>query len=117
MYKCINGWTKETMINHIKKEFKGKSVSYIDCGNDELCLYRGPEGKKCAIGMFIPDNLYAERMEEDGLISKIIRTYPKVKYVLPLDLDGLLLLQEVHDNSDEDDTLNDMLDFIEANVE
>ena len=30
------------------------------------CLYRGPEGKKCAIGCLIPDDRYEERFEGHG---------------------------------------------------
>lgn len=33
---------------------------------DGVCLYRGPEGTKCAAGFLIPDDLYSHTMERRG---------------------------------------------------
>ena len=40
-------------------------LSQMEESKDETsCLYRGPDGLKCAIGCLIPDHLYSEKMEE-----------------------------------------------------
>lgn len=34
--------------------------------DDGRCVYRGPGGSKCAIGIFIPDDKYIPQMDEDS---------------------------------------------------
>lgn len=112
MFECINGWTKEKMIEHIKKEFKGKSYKI----NQMNCMYRGPDGKKCAVGMFIPDDAYNPNME--GKKAIFIEQYCpyNINSVMPLYLYQMAQLQIVHDHSNELNTLKDMLNWIERNV-
>lgn len=43
-------------------EMKPKSENV----NSNTCLYRSPEGHKCAIGLCIPDELYNEKFEGDA---------------------------------------------------
>lgn len=40
---------------------------------DGLCLYRGGDGRKCAIGCLIPDDLYSPEMENQNLYGPLIR--------------------------------------------
>lgn len=114
MYKTINGWTKESMIDHIKANFKGKSVAEID----HQCLYRGPNGKKCAVGLFIPDSNYNSLMDSSthGIsASAVIEEYGLSSF-MPLCMLGMSRLQSKHDISDPENTLKDMLQWIEENV-
>lgn len=53
MYKTANGFTKQTIIERIQKEFKG--MAEIGHGMFAKCVFLTPEGKKCAIGLFIPE--------------------------------------------------------------
>lgn len=53
------------VCNHLAKQ-KARSV-----GNNEYCVYRGPGGKKCAIGALIPDEIYDERMEGKTILELI----------------------------------------------
>lgn len=97
-YQPINGWTKDDMIVHVLTHFKGASISR----SRKTCLYRGSKGRKCAVGLFIPDSLYSPSMEGNG-VSKIYNTYcdPKsVKFfkAMPLNLCGMRQLQKVHDD-------------------
>jgi hypothetical protein len=114
MYKTINNWTKESMIEHVKANFKGKSVKTFDHNYCSSCAYRGDNGAKCAVGMFIPDELYKSEME--GLLDRLSELEPRLKNVMPLDVDGLLSLQGSHDNSEPENTLADMIEWIERNV-
>lgn len=113
MYTAINGWTKESMIAHVKKEFTGKSTM----PGSTLCFYRSPESpsKKCAVGMFIPDSEYKESMERGSLLT-LIRDYPFMLTLMPLAYDGLLGMQLSHDESDPNETLTKILEFIDQNV-
>lgn len=106
--ECINGWTKKTMIKHIKDNFKGKSIYSV------WCAYRGSEGTKCAVGMFIPDEIYSYTMEQ-LTYSDLLDGFPEVSSFVPLeDMRGL---QDAHDNSLPQCTLSDMLSYIKAHVE
>jgi hypothetical protein len=113
MFKCVNGWSKQTMVSHIQKEFKGYSI-IIEKDNHPTCAYRGPEGKKCAVGLFIPDNKYKPEMD-DGMSLKAV--FNECLATMPLNYEGLALLQTVHDRSDGDETLEKILNWIEINVE
>ncbi len=67
-YTPINRWTRQKMIDHVKSNFKGKSI-----GMDGVCLYRGPDGKKCAVGLFIPDSEYDPEMERAAFNSDFLK--------------------------------------------
>lgn len=117
MKHAINGWTKQSMIDHIKVNFKGKSVSDAD---GDTCLYRGPNDTKCAVGMFIPDNLYNKEMDYGSTHGvsylKLVSKYPEIFSFMPLDNLDMLQLQTVHDGSQPTHTLRDMLEWIEKHV-
>lgn len=122
MKQTINGWTKSSMIQHIKANFKGKSTD-----DSETCLYRGPNDTKCAVGMFIPDNSYKTEMDYGSTkagpgascvsYSKMVAIYPEIVPFMPLDDLGMFLLQIVHDCSHPHKTLSDMLEWIDTHVE
>lgn len=123
-YKCINGYTKETMIAKIKEKNNGRPAKTIT----GKCVYR--EGSNaCAIGCFIPDELYNPQMDiscdyfiydykitgEVG-VNALLKAYPDLKNYIPLSLEGLLKMQGVHDCS-IDDTHENLIDFINNHVE
>jgi hypothetical protein len=120
MLQTINGWTKAKMIKHIKANFRGKS--HVGEGNDDSgrCLYRGPNGAKCAIGLFIPDDRYNPQMDDidnaSVRASVVIATYDLEEF-MPLDRMEMQRLQGVHDCSDEANTLRDMIKWVKENVE
>jgi hypothetical protein len=63
------------------------------------CLYRGPNGTKCAIGVSIPDNKYDPGMENRGIRGIMSNYEPNLGRVFDKnDLDFLAELQQVHDN-------------------
>lgn len=65
------------------------------------CLYRGPRGRKCAIGHLIPDDEYAEDFENHSIDTMYDNgLLPTALCGLPTDL--LDNLMEVHDFSDND---------------
>ena len=66
--------------------------------SDGQCMYRSPDGDKCAIGCLIPDELYTPELEGNGANMPIIvdvlrKIYPDMTdedLVFLLDLQGLL---------------------------
>lgn len=65
------------------------------------CLYRAPNGCKCAFGILIPDSIYHPSMEFRSAIS-VIREYAEAFHSIGInDIDhGLLCnsLQHIHDS-------------------
>ena len=53
----------DIMVAHLRQQ---KRPSRSDSSG---CLYRGPDGLKCAVGALIPDELYSERMENQNLYN------------------------------------------------
>ena len=61
------------------------------------CLYRGPEGTRCAIGFHIPDDMYNLRMEGAG-VSNLLQKYPELRSLFESVTPGLLSdMQTLHD--------------------
>lgn len=118
MYQPINGWTKTRIIDHIKTNFKGQAK------NGTICQYKTEDGKKCAVGLFIPDEVYHIDMESRAVIN-LMEYNPKLINFMPLPVNALGLLQNVHDaylNSESGDlrpesqVLPDILAWVEKNV-
>jgi hypothetical protein len=72
-----------------------------DEGEFTMCLYRGPEGRKCAAGWLIPDNLYDPKMEghraDSERIREAIGTTSPEDTTSPEYTEFLLCLQDIHD--------------------
>lgn len=113
MHKTQNSWTKELIKAHILANFKGKSVAQ---SNPYACTYRSPQGKKCAAGLFIPDELYDQTMENTS-IAMLMLSRIGLRNIFPLSGMGMIGLQKTHDLSDPVHTLQDILHFIDAHVE
>lgn len=58
------------------------------------CLYRGPDGLKCAVGALIPDDKYSDGLE--GATAHAERVCEAAGYH-PMDTDFVNELQVVHD--------------------
>jgi len=80
MYKPNSGYTKQSIIDKINSEFKGKSLR-----ENGVCLYRGTGGTKCAIGLFLPDDSKPIVDKFEGGVYDLIREYPNITDILPLD--------------------------------
>ena len=116
-YRCINGWTKKKMLEHVTNNFIYKSVT-----KDGYCAYRGENGDKCAVGLFIPDNLYTEDMDngdkfQNTDVLHILERYPELNNYLPLESEALMDFQKIHDKSFSSSTKLELLDWIETKVQ
>ena len=84
-----------------------KSVSSIGDVEDELCMYHGPDGLKCAIGCLITDENYSPNLEGTGIydstVSKAVtksllaRGIIKRAYLGVKTIEFLRSLQTIHD--------------------
>jgi hypothetical protein len=81
----------DTVARHLHKQ----GVASVDL--DETCLYRGPDGLRCAIGVLIPDSVYRSDMEYEKI--RVIADYDGMPAFIadPGNEDFLVYLQYVHD--------------------
>lgn len=91
----------DTVVQHLYAQ-GGKSYGDFpdDAGakGSSGCLYRSPDGRKCAVGALIPDDIYEEAMEGlsiTGLVSNYERVLPSA---ITANHELLGMLQESHDN-------------------
>ncbi len=111
--------TRQEIFSKIRKHLltqMEKSEAHTDRVNPangepiNMCLYRGPDGLKCAIGALIPDEAYKPDMEGMG-VDSIIAAIPGASTE-----DGtfLLDLQELHDEYMPNEWAGKLGDFAEA---
>lgn len=106
LYTPINGFTKQSIKDHITKEFKGKAMSKTG-----TCAYAMPDGRKCAVGLFLPDGHEAQGSSHG--IFNLLKRYPDLSPFMPLDTNALLGLQTVHDERlDSNDSLTAQLNIL-----
>ena len=81
----------ETMVRHLRKQ-GCQSVSE----HGTRCLYRGPNGRMCAVGCLIPDDQY-KRSFEGETAECIAKKVPALSDIEP----GILSeMQCIHDDCD-----------------
>lgn len=64
-----------------------------------MCMYRTPDGRKCAIGALIPDEVYSQRLE-DKSVDTLFLEFPDIMRASGLSDDDsrfLFALQHAHD--------------------
>lgn len=84
--------SKELIINTIKKDFKGKAYDR----NIHQCVHLTDDGKKCALGLFIPDGHPAQREIEPA--DEILDQYEDLLDILPVkNINFWIKFQEEHD--------------------
>ena len=91
----------DRVAEHLLKQ-NAKSISNTD-GNK--CLYRGPNGLKCAVGFLITDEAYSGDIEDKHSDTPEVRA-ALIKSGIKLDLDtiGMLSgLQNIHDSASVED--------------
>lgn len=75
------------------------------CSVDGSCLYRGPNGDRCAAGVLIPDDRYNYDMENHSILNwcgKLMTDCIVSQLMVELGHDVMLVgrLQKVHDQND-----------------
>ena len=122
----------------LKLQGRQSKVPFYDFNPDGLgvCRYRGPEGRKCAVGQLIPDGAYSPEIEGAALscIQAYVADPDRFKRRLPVekrekriagvealiralkasdvqrdDWGFLETLQRSHDNTSDSDSLRDIL--------
>lgn len=82
----------DIMIQHLRQQGQPSKEE-----GSSRCLYRGPDGLKCAVGALIPDNIYSRHFE--GLdIHDAATQYPAIRKLFEgMDYTLLGAVQFTHD--------------------
>lgn len=93
----LNAWF-QTVWNYFVVHKNKASVEKIDI-NRHHCFLRSPEGRKCAIGVLIPDDKYTEDMETMQVLQALHKA-GVIEQQIPQNYAVLLsLLRQAHDTS------------------
>lgn len=111
MYRCINGWTKDRMLEVVTNR-PFEEAAY--CDKREECYYIMPNGNRCAVGLFIPNDHPALK-ESMGVVA-VCGKYRGLLEILPLELSGMQDFQLAHDLNKEN-AKTKMIEWIQTNVE
>lgn len=86
--------TKQETFDIVVKALRKQGRRSIDISG-KFCVYRGPEGRKCAVGHLIPDELYYPELECQSADSpQLIRILSKLGH----DMEFCYELQQIHDH-------------------
>ena len=94
---------KSVLENHEDVDYEGN-----------WCAYRGSNGRMCAVGVLIPDEMYSPQLEDktvskllndeafyDAFVEHLESTFPSSDKTSFYELNKVLSgLQDIHDNSD-----------------
>lgn len=79
------------VVTHLRKQ------NAVSAKQNGMCVYRGPNGMKCAVGCLIPDDVYKPEMECGG-VGVLFMNFPETAKEIGKDNIHLLRhLQTIHD--------------------
>lgn len=112
----VCGWkmTNQEVFNKVVTGLRaqGKPSVVMNTHGSNTCVYRNPDGLKCAVGMLIPDKQYISYLDNGDIsLSEVIEAVPALQ-----DIDsGLLsILQRTHDNASDNYELNGFMTDLES---
>ena len=90
--------TEQEVFDKVKAHLLQQNSKALHKGGG--CAYKAEDGKKCAVGCLIPDELYQERFENLG-ISQLLEEATKLRALLEgVDTVLLMDLMLIHDTKD-----------------
>ena len=91
--------TEQGMFNKVWEHFVTNRAPLSMNVEEDLCMYRGPKGTRCAVGVCIPDDLYNYGMEGQK-IATVMDKFPEIEELFE-DIGFVFLtdLQHCHDHS------------------
>lgn len=67
--------TKQEIFTKVARHLLKQNAQSTKLGmNGLICLYRGPEGRKCAVGVLIPNRLYSKDLEGITSLDAALRS-------------------------------------------
>lgn len=89
--------TQQEAFNKAVKHLRTQNQQCLRKENPTACLYRGPQGMKCAIGALFPDSEYKSKFDNENGITDIRTIARQIPALNGLALYFLYDLQVLHD--------------------
>lgn len=114
LYKLAKGWTKAKVLRQVMKFNNGTRAIEIKPGREQ-CLYKTPDGNRCAIGAFIPFK-GGKTLAFIGGVDTLLGHYPALKKYMPFDdIIALAHFQNAH-NKAEGNVIDSIKTFLDKYV-
>jgi hypothetical protein len=82
----------------VQTSAEGRFPSIKIDGLNSSCMYRSPEGLRCAVGLIIPDEKYKKEYEQTNVLSLVDRFGLMLDLPEGLTLTDLSAIQKTHDS-------------------
>lgn len=79
----------------------------VDMSDGGMCVYRGPDGLKCAVGWLIPDEEYSKGLEGYSVENNTVAKAAGLKGSAQWEFTARI--QEIHDNYDHPEVMKGLL--------
>lgn len=91
--------TPQEIFNTVAKHLfaQGKRSRSEIGDNLDICVYRAPDGSKCAVGVLIPDACYDPQFEGNNVIALLNQFNDVLPRWMDANMSLLSALQDVHD--------------------
>jgi hypothetical protein len=92
--------TNQELYTTVRRHLLTQNERSAKLGHDHevvQCLYRGPEGRKCAIGCLIPDEYYTPHLEGAGVTAAPVQAAARLDFTIKSQLHLAQRLQMIHD--------------------
>lgn len=91
----------DTVATHLFNQGQRCAIKSKTSPGTMSCVYRGPNGTKCAVGALLSDEDYRAKMDDDGMTAEMLIHSFKHLPTWFIRQNGLLTsLQRVHDNGE-----------------
>ena len=95
------------VVTHLRNQkIKSVGLNKGGIGENYICLYRGPNGTKCAVGCLIPDNVYQQKFEGHKVVY-LATNYPEIEKLIHGNEILIAQLQGIHDYNRYEDWEDD----------
>jgi hypothetical protein len=87
----LDDFSHQEIFDYVVDHLRRQGVAALNLG--EECVYRNLKGQTCAVGCLIPDELYNEDLEEQGVITNYF--WKAIGLDKPKNTEKLTLLQDL----------------------
>lgn len=102
--------TRQQMFNTAYHGLAAQGFTQSMRPDGEGCAYRGQDGKRCALGYLIPDNVYNPEWDgPDGTSAYFLAEYDTTNVICRANQQFLVQLQTVHDCAPSPDVMKERL--------
>lgn len=102
--------TRQQMFNTAYHGLAAQGFTQSMRSDGESCAYRGQDGKRCALGYLIPDEVYNPEWDgPDGTSAYFLAEYDATNVICKANQQFLVHLQTVHDCATSPDLMRERL--------